>query len=390
MSNPYTTVAISGYNADAPPDDGTTGSDNQVNWAKHKDKLGDPLKNLAESINSNVLTAFGKIFGQGINSQSGNYSVLTTDQGHFIPFTATATATLPAVATAGDGFAVAIINTGSGVVTVDGASSETINGATSIYLGPGEAAILTCDSSSWSAAISRRLFNRAQSKSTSYVLLVTDDGSLVEFTAAGTLTLLAAATAGSEYRLLVYNSGTGLVTLDGASSETINGATTLTLMPNQWAILSCDGSAWTALVTQDVSTQLKMKPADEPVNNSTTLQDDDDLANYKLEADEYYRIFGFLHVTGQVAADLKIALTFSNAPQKFLLHTPSGVATSSGSAISFTFGATTVYVVINGYIRANAAAGGTVKLQWAQDTADASDTKILEGSWIEIEKRTQP
>jgi len=59
-TNPYTSVSISGYNTNPPPDDGTTGADNQLKWSKHKDKIGDPLKNLAESINSNVLSAFAK------------------------------------------------------------------------------------------------------------------------------------------------------------------------------------------------------------------------------------------------------------------------------------------------------------------------------------------
>lgn len=59
-TNQYTSVSISGYNTNPPPDDGTTGADNQLKWSRHKDKIGDPLKNLAESINTNVLAAFGK------------------------------------------------------------------------------------------------------------------------------------------------------------------------------------------------------------------------------------------------------------------------------------------------------------------------------------------
>ncbi len=59
-TNPYTSVSISGYNTNPPPDDGTTGAANQLKWSKHKDKIGDPLKNLAESIDTNVLAAFAK------------------------------------------------------------------------------------------------------------------------------------------------------------------------------------------------------------------------------------------------------------------------------------------------------------------------------------------
>ena len=54
----YTPVTITGYNTSPPPDDGSTGTNNQLTWAKHKDKLGDPLKTAIESINTNVSAAF--------------------------------------------------------------------------------------------------------------------------------------------------------------------------------------------------------------------------------------------------------------------------------------------------------------------------------------------
>lgn len=154
MSNPYTSQSISGYNSNPPPDDGTESAANTVKWATHKDKLGDPLKTLAEAINTEALAAFGKILGQGVNSQSGNYSVVAGDQGNFIAVTAAATITLLDAATAGDGFCIAIVNTSSSAeVIVDGSSSETINGSTSHTLGPGGWALLTCNSTSWTGLI---------------------------------------------------------------------------------------------------------------------------------------------------------------------------------------------------------------------------------------------
>jgi len=54
----YTPVTITGYNTSPPPDDGSTGTDNQLAWSKHKDKLGDPLKTAVEAINTNVSAAF--------------------------------------------------------------------------------------------------------------------------------------------------------------------------------------------------------------------------------------------------------------------------------------------------------------------------------------------
>ena len=60
-TNPYTTVAISGYDASSPSDDGAATAANRVEWAKHKNKHSDPLKTLAETINTNVNTAFAAL-----------------------------------------------------------------------------------------------------------------------------------------------------------------------------------------------------------------------------------------------------------------------------------------------------------------------------------------
>ena len=54
----YTPPTLSGYNSSPPPDDGTTVTANQVTWAKHKDKLGDPLKTFTESMNTNLTSTF--------------------------------------------------------------------------------------------------------------------------------------------------------------------------------------------------------------------------------------------------------------------------------------------------------------------------------------------
>jgi len=54
----FTPPTLSGYNSSPPPDDGTTVTANQVTWAKHKDKLGDPLKTFTESMNTNLTSTF--------------------------------------------------------------------------------------------------------------------------------------------------------------------------------------------------------------------------------------------------------------------------------------------------------------------------------------------
>lgn len=60
-TNPYTSQAISGYNASPPPDDGTQTSANQLEWGKHIEKIGDPVKVLSEAINTAMLTAGARL-----------------------------------------------------------------------------------------------------------------------------------------------------------------------------------------------------------------------------------------------------------------------------------------------------------------------------------------
>ena len=60
-TNPYSSVAISGFNSSPPPDDGSQTDANEITWAKHKDKLADPIKNRQDTINTRLVTAFGKV-----------------------------------------------------------------------------------------------------------------------------------------------------------------------------------------------------------------------------------------------------------------------------------------------------------------------------------------
>ena len=149
MSDPYVQPSLSGYNASPPADDGTAVTANALKWSKHISKIGDPLKTYSQAIDANLVTAFGKIFGHNVATKSGNYTVVSADQGLFIEVTATATITLLPAATAGSNFPLAIVNTGSGVVTVDGNASETINGSTTIVLAPGMGLIITCNATKW-------------------------------------------------------------------------------------------------------------------------------------------------------------------------------------------------------------------------------------------------
>lgn len=135
MATKYTSQTISGYDANPPPDDGTTGDDNKVTWAKHKTKLGNPIKTLAEAINT-ALVAHVDVTPL---TKSTNYTTIESDDLRTIECTGSPTITLGLAATMGAGYIVRVKNTSTGTVTVQRGGSDTIEGvATSRTLIEGE------------------------------------------------------------------------------------------------------------------------------------------------------------------------------------------------------------------------------------------------------------
>lgn len=87
-------------------------------------------------------------------------------------------------------------------------------------------------------AVTRRV-----TKSANYTAVKTDYNQLIEFTAAATLSLTAAATLGDGWACLVKANG-GAVTIDPNGSETIDGSTTKTLADGNYLAIFCNGTAF--------------------------------------------------------------------------------------------------------------------------------------------------
>jgi len=58
MGAKYASKSASGYNASPPADDGSQNASNLVSWATQKSKLADPVKTLADDINTALVSAF--------------------------------------------------------------------------------------------------------------------------------------------------------------------------------------------------------------------------------------------------------------------------------------------------------------------------------------------
>ena len=160
MANDYAQPTLSGYNASPPSDDGSKVTANQLTWAKHIAKIGDPLKTFMQAVDAAAFAAgaatdakFGDMFGGAVLEKSTNYTVVATDKGAFLLVTGTSTITLLSAVTAALGFSLLIVNVGSGVVTVDADGTETINGALTKTLGPGSGGVITSDGANWKGYI---------------------------------------------------------------------------------------------------------------------------------------------------------------------------------------------------------------------------------------------
>lgn len=138
---------------------------------------------------------------------------------------------------------------------------------------------------------------------------------------------------------------------------------------------------------------IAVKDADETVNNSATLQDDDDLS-VSVSANTDYIVTGFIIHQSASNADIKfdfsapsgttwsfsgvLSSAGSNFTQLANLHTD-----VSGSLVIPCDGTTEIWLM-NALVRVGGTAG-TFTIQWAQGTAQSSDTDVLADSWIKLE-----
>jgi hypothetical protein len=160
----------------------------------------------------------------------------------------TYTVTLPAAATVGAGWQLYVKRTSSGNITIDADASETIDGSLTYVLRQTlEGVKLVSDGSNWSAVA--EILNRPPALTQESLSGVGTIGDFTDVVIASgttyTLTLPAAATYGAGRILIVKRTASGTITLDGNSSETIDGAATFDLsVALMSASLYCDGSNW--------------------------------------------------------------------------------------------------------------------------------------------------
>jgi hypothetical protein len=149
-----------------------------------------------------------------------------------------------------------------------------------------------------------------------------------------------------------------------------------------------------AVYQPDIMQVANVVDANQVVNNSATLVD---IPQLKINVDAYERImfrFNVFYNTA-AAADFKYQVSIPGSPTLYRQLTEGmapddtavdlAIATSS-AAVSLTGAANANgYVRITGVLQ-NGANAGQLKLQFAQDTANASDTTVYAGSFLEYRR----
>jgi len=139
-------------------------------------------------------------------------------------------------------------------------------------------------------------------------------------------------------------------------------------------------------------TKVVRKTADETVNNSTTLQNDDHLY-FAMGANEVWYVEIFLIIDSSTSADFKSGLSLPSGATAHWMAIGSSEATISNivatgltetnSDASWGTGAGTPRLRdILSIIVINDATAGNFQLQWAQNTAEASDTILKTNSCL--------
>lgn len=126
------------------------------------------------------------------------------------------------------------------------------------------------------------------------------------------------------------------------------------------------------------------KTITEIVNNSSVLQNDDELL-LALAANEVWIVNFYLLIDSAGTPDFKFAFTMPAGGEAFALHTSRGNAVASfatgGFGVGSTDGSDQMSTVVAVLAR-NGANAGNLQLQWAQNVANPTDTSVFLNSCL--------
>lgn len=136
-------------------------------------------------------------------------------------------------------------NSGSGVITVDAYSTQTIDGALTKTVASGAAIYVQSDGANWIQILPATLLSRSVSSVSAPTTLGSTPNTDYVYYVSGTTTVTLPTAVGNTNRYTVKNVGSGTVTIATTSSQTIDGSSSASL-PVQYTSLDLvsDGANW--------------------------------------------------------------------------------------------------------------------------------------------------
>lgn len=343
----------------------------------------------------------------------GGALALTKEVNQFSTVTAGFGAALPlAVA----GLTIYIINNGAGALQVYGGGTDTIDGiatATGVSQMPGSLCLYTCVTTApggkWISeglgtgyAGSLQTFSYADAltaNGTTNASTAAITTALARFTTVGSTTnnscVLPAAAPGLE--ITVLNAGANPLYVFGAGADQINGASAAAQVPVNGSLTfnATVAAKWhVQTVTFDVIDNDVVRCSSTLTATSNTTLATATGLSINLTAGATYRIRGHLYGTAAAAGGLKAQLIASNS----LSLTSAEITGVNYNGVT-TNARTTVTALAADFANSNAAytdcefegtlvvnAAGTINLQAAQNTSNASSTTVLAGSFMEVRR----
>jgi hypothetical protein len=185
--------------------------------------------------------------------RNSNTVLGVNDNSTLIEINAVFTQTFSASATLGNGWFVYIRNDTSSAITLQPNGVETIDGASSVSLLPTEERLVVCDGTAlYTTIIHLGLASTIKrvTRSSNTVLAYADESSLIDATAAYTQTFSASSSLFNGWFVYVRNSSTGSLVLQPNGVETIDGASSVTMIPGDVRLVVSNGSNLYTIVLQ--------------------------------------------------------------------------------------------------------------------------------------------
>lgn len=165
------------------------------------------------SVSGSPITSSGtlavSLSGTALPVASGGTGQITYTDGQLLIGNSTGNTLTKATLTAGSGIS---ITNGAGAITIAASASSTLT---------------------------------ISNKTSAYTIVSGDNGKIINCTSGTfTVSLTAASSLGSGFNCWIWNTGTGAITIDPNSSETIDGVSTLILRQGEGTQIVCDGTNW--------------------------------------------------------------------------------------------------------------------------------------------------